>query len=196
MYKTGIFLLHPNLPTMANSLQQVLFCLHQCMRWLLWRDLIVSNIHIDTVFLHIWKDFINHSLKKKNQFFKCNTYYRRWNCMGANQNLRRTGWMVDSCDDFKPLVFNILSVSSLVQMTCSKYLTLVPVRNSVKRVLRWHLLELLLGWLLKLSEMSPALRRLMYGKISDCFSSTCNRVLIPNQFPFNADSTIWPLFLL
>ena len=44
--------------------------------------------------------------------------------------------MVDSCDDFKSLVFNIFSVSLLVQMTCSKYLTLVPVRNSVKRVLR------------------------------------------------------------
>ena len=44
--------------------------------------------------------------------------------------------MVDSCDDFKSLVFNIFSASLLVQMTCSKYLTLVPVRNSVKRVLR------------------------------------------------------------
>ena len=44
--------------------------------------------------------------------------------------------MVDSCNDFKPFVFNIFSVSLLVQMTCSKYLTLVPVRNSVKRVLR------------------------------------------------------------
>ena len=65
LFKTGIFLLHPNLPTMANSLQQVLFCLHQYMRWLLWRDLTVSSIHIYMVFLHIWKDFINHSFKKK-----------------------------------------------------------------------------------------------------------------------------------
>ena len=51
---------------MENSLQQVLFCLHQYMRWLLWRDLTVSNIHIYMVFLHIWKDFINHSLKKNS----------------------------------------------------------------------------------------------------------------------------------
>ena len=174
---------------MENSLQKVLFCLHQCMRWLLWRDLTVSNTHIYMVFLHIWKDFIYHSLKKKTSSLNVTLITGDEIAWVPNQNLRRTGWMVDSCNDFKPFVFNIFSVSLLVQMTCSKYLTLVPVRNSVKRVLRWRLLELLLGWLLKLSEMSPALRRLMYGKISDCFLSTCNRVLIPNQFPLNVGST-------